>query len=112
MTLNFNISGRVKTLCDRCAEDLWLPVDADNELIARFANETDLSGDEVIFLDNSEYKLAIGQYIYEFTMLSLPAKRAHASGECPVDVDKYLNTDSEETKTEDPRWEALKNLKT
>lgn len=113
MLLNFHITGQVKTLCDRCGEPVWIDVNSNDELIARFANKTDLSGDEVIFLDNSEYKLEIGQYIYEFTMLSLPTKRIHPEGDCPANVDEFLSQQEPEegTKTEDPRWEALKQLK-
>ena len=113
MTLFFSIEGRVKVLCDHCGDMLWLPLQCDEELIARFAPETDLSGDEVIYLGNSEYKLDVSQYLFEFTLLSLPAKKTHESGNCNPEVERYFIHEEveEETEIQDPRWKALEKLK-
>lgn len=80
-------------------------------MIARFASETDLSGDDVIFLDPSEYKLDMHQYIYEFVLLSLPVKRVHPEGQCDPEVEAFLSGSEEHNEEIDPRWEALNNLK-
>lgn len=111
MTMAVDISGRVQVACDRCGDDLWLPISSHNELVARFASETDLSGDDVIFLDPSEYKLDMRQYIYEFVLLSLPVKRVHPEGQCNPEVEAFLSGSEEYKEEIDPRWEALNNLK-
>jgi uncharacterized protein len=117
MTLIFQITGKVKTLCDRCGDEVWTDTETDNELIVRFGTETDFSNDEVIFLDNSEYKLDVAQFIYEFGLLAVPQKRIHQEGDCNPDLEDFLNekTESEEEIDNndyiDPRWEALKKLK-
>ena len=112
MTLNFHIVGKVKVPCDRCTAPLWIDVDSEEEIIARFSNETDLSDDKVLFLDTSEYKLDLSQFIYEFTILDLPLKRAHVEGECDPEVVSMLTPEEKEQndKEIDPRWEALKNI--
>lgn len=113
LTLNFAIAGQVKVICDHCGDEFWLTTQSEDELIARFASETDLTGDEVIYLGGSEHTLDISQYLFEFVLLSLPAKRIHPEGECNPDVEQYFI--QEETKEEqserDPRWDALEKLK-
>lgn len=117
MTLIFSIVGEVKTLCDRCGEEVWTPIETDNELIARFGTETDFSNDEVILLDNSEYKLDVSQFIYEFGLLAVPQKRIHDDGDCNPELESFLNEKAENEEEIDnndyidPRWEALKKLK-
>lgn len=110
MTLNFDITGEVIVKCDRCNEPLSIGINSTEELIARFSNETDLTDDKVLFLDSSEYKLDLTQFIYEFTVLDLPLKRAHEEGECNPEVVSMLSKDEKEEKQIDPRWEALKNI--
>lgn len=114
MTLLFNIEGKVKVICDRCGDDLWLPLTCNEELIARFAPDTDLTGDEVIYLGNSEYKLDVSQYLFEFVMLNIPAKKVHLEGECNPEVESYFQSEEpieEEKEKQDPRWKALEKLK-
>ena len=111
MTLDFHISGAVKVNCDRCNEPLWLDIDSQQELIARFSNETDFSDDKVLFLDSSEYKIDLTQFIYEFTVLDLPLKRVHKEEECNQEVVQRLTaTEENKEKQIDPRWEALKKI--
>jgi len=124
MNLTFTIEGKVKTLCDRCGDEVWTDIEAEDEIVARFSNETDLSNDDVIFLNSSEYKLDIGQFLYEFSLLAVPQKRVHDEGECNPAAEEFfdeLEEDEEENEKEekeiddndyiDPRWEALKKLK-
>lgn len=113
MNLLFSIAGKVKVVCDHCGDDLLLPLECEEELIARFAPETDLSGDEVIYLGNSEFQLDVSQYLYENVLLSLPAKKIHLAGECNPEVESYFIQEEveEDIEKQDPRWKALEKLK-
>jgi uncharacterized metal-binding protein YceD (DUF177 family) len=119
MELTFTSKGKFKSYCDRCGDELWVDISSEEELLVRFSNETDLSGDEVIFLDMAEYKLEISQYLFEFSYLALPVKRVHSEGECNQEVEEFLSESIDEEPLEDesedsnidPRWEALKKLK-
>lgn len=76
--------------------------------------DTDLTGDEVIYLGNSEYKLDVSQYLFEFVMLNIPAKKVHLEGECNPEVESYFQSEEpikEEKEKQDPRWKALEKLK-
>lgn len=114
MNLQFSISGELKTICDHCGDDLWLDIESENELLVRFSEETDLTGDEVIFLGKKEYSIDVSQYLYEFAVLSLPVKKLHQSGDCNPDVEHFFELGKElkeDNKEKDPRWEALEKLK-
>lgn len=113
LNLDFHLFGKAKCVCDRCGDDVWLDIDSNHNLIARFAQETNMTDDEVIFLSPAEYQLDIRQFIFEYTHLSLPVKKVHPKGECNDQVLEYLTQKSDdeiETTETDPRWEALGKL--
>lgn len=110
MKLIFHVGGILKTLCDHCGEQLNLEIDTEQELIVRFAEKTDLSGDEVVFLSQSEHSIDLAQYFFEFAVLAIPARKRHDEGECNPIVDKYLIHDSDQIQ-KNPRWEALEKIR-
>ena len=64
------IHGTVTVICDRCLEDLVLPV------------STSFEEDETLDLN---------QDIYDFVCLSLPMRRVHPDGECNEETLRYLS---------------------
>lgn len=120
MILDFDLKGVVEVPCDRCADDFRQPVEAHPQLIVKLGAEEFNDEDEIITLPSSEYEFDVSHYIYEYIVLSLPARRLHAddaegvSG-CDPEVLKKLeevNTHEEPKEEEiDPRWDALKKLK-
>jgi uncharacterized metal-binding protein YceD (DUF177 family) len=71
-----------------------------------FAEESD----EVIVIPHTESRLDVSQYIYEYINLLLPLQRAHSNIEdCDQEVINKLDAHSKQEN--DPRWEALKNIK-
>ena len=72
-----SIEGTVTVTCDRCLEDLILPVSTEFELED---DELDLSHD-----------LDLSQDVYDFTIISLPLQRTHPDGECNEETTKYLS---------------------
>ena len=71
--------------------------------------------DEILIIPHGEHKVNLAQYIYELTVLSVPAKRIH-----PGVIDGSLKSEilniledlkpKENKKTIDPRWEKLKKI--
>ena len=69
------IDGSVTVACDRCLEDLVLPVETSfEESYAPEGGELDLSQD-----------------VYDFVCISLPLQRVHPDGECNQETTKYLS---------------------
>lgn len=89
------VSGKVVVECDRCLEELVMPVDLDVKLSVKFgeAEASDESQDgerEVIFLPVDNTELDIMQVVYDYVCLSLPLQRVHEDGDCNPEALKYL----------------------
>ena len=68
------MQGSVTVACDRCLEDLEIPVDASfGETYTPEGGELDLSPD-----------------VYDYVCTSLPLQRVHPDGECNQETTKYL----------------------
>lgn len=68
------IHGSVTVACDRCLEDLVIPVDA--------------SFEETYTPESGE--LDLGQDVYDYVCILIPLQRTHPEGECNVETTKYL----------------------
>ena len=89
------VSGEVVVECDRCLEELVLPVELDVMLSVKFgeaeASEENQEGErEVIFLPVDNTELDMRQIVYDYVCISLPIQRVHDEGGCNPDAIKYL----------------------
>lgn len=110
LTLNFRIEGKVKTICDRCADDLLLPVFSEEELLVKFGHEKKEVDEKILIIPFSDTEIDISQYIYEFITFAIPLKKVHAEGKCNAESIKKLNeikTKTEKKDKIDPRWQEL-----
>ena len=123
MILNFEISGKVEVMCDRCTDNFFIDIKSDDELIYRFGDE-DLGDDKVIVIFSNEIDIDVKHPIYEFISLALPTRKLHEEkNHCNQDmlkeISNYLlieedNTEEKEDNKDkeiDPRWSALNKLK-
>ncbi|MCQ2183120.1 MAG: DUF177 domain-containing protein [Bacteroidales bacterium] len=69
------MEGSVTVPCDRCLEDLVLPVEAEFE--ETYVPESD--------------ELDMSQDVYDYVMTSLPMQRIHAEGDCNDETIKHLS---------------------
>ena len=69
------IAGSVTVACDRCLEDLVIPVETS------FGETYTPESDE----------LDLGQDVYDYVCISLPLQRVHPEGECNQETTKYLS---------------------
>lgn len=110
MIFHFSINGVISLACDRCLAELDFPLDGNFDLIVKFGEDYVEESDDVIIIPNTESRIDVSQYIFEYINLLLPIKRVHADiDQCDSTVieklDKYSKKDI------DPRWDALKNIK-
>ncbi|NDV79134.1 DUF177 domain-containing protein [Dysgonomonas sp. 511] len=124
--LNFDIKGDVRVPCDRCLDDISMPVEVKNKLIVKFGKEYSEESDEIVIIPEDDGEINIAWFLYEFIVLSLPAKKVHPPGTCNKAMSSKLNkhraksSDDEEDDNEeeleddssfsDPRWDALKEV--
>lgn len=70
-----NINGSVTVPCDRCLDDLEIPVE---------------TGFEESYVPEGE-DLDLSQDVYDYVCTSLPLQRVHPDGECNEDTIKFLS---------------------
>jgi len=92
MQIAVNINGMVTLACDRCLENLILPVSTNGELAVRFGKGEDSNPDEddLLVLEPSEGEIDLSQYIYDSICVSLPLQRVHSEGQCNPEMIKKL----------------------
>jgi len=134
--LSFTLNGIVTIPCDRCLDDMDLPVDTTAHLIVKLGKDYSEESDEIVVIPETEGIINLSWFLYEFVSLAIPIKRIHGPGKCNKqmtsklkkhlaksdDDDMSFGSDDadiividedepyEEERT-DPRWEALKGLK-
>ena len=120
MSLQFEIGGTVRSICDHCAEEFDLPLMGDHKLMVKVGgSDTGNEDDDIITIAANEHELDLSQYIYEYITLSLPIKRVHledkdGNAKCDKEMLEKLKNfivEEEGEESTDPRWNDLKNIK-
>ena len=101
------IEGDLVVECDRCLEELELPVEKTVKLSIKFGDEPaeglDLMEDEreILYLPLDADELDLGQVVYDYSILSLPMQRVHEDGGCNPEVMARLNGEAVGEKKEE-----------
>ena len=122
--LEIDCRGTLTTACDRCLDDLDLPVDVDSQLnVEQLGTEFDDSNDGLLIVPEDWRELDAAPLVRDTVLLAMPMTHSHEDPEdCNPDMLDVLDShiveavpddaDNEsETTGTDPRWEALKKLK-
>ena len=95
-----DVRGEIKVECDRCLDELELPVDVEIMLSVKYGDEE--SSDEpqegereVLFVPEDSAELDMKQIIYDYVCLSLPMQRMHDEGDCNPEVMKRYGAPEE-----------------
>jgi uncharacterized metal-binding protein YceD (DUF177 family) len=131
--MDFRMEGVVYVPCDRCLDDLELPVESKNRLVVKFGKEYAEESDVIVVIPEEEGAINLAWFLYEFVALTVPMKHIHPTGKCNKtmsaklkkhvarssdDEDAYddasveaddIITDDEPSGT-DPRWDSLRGL--
>jgi len=134
--LSFTFRGVVIIPCDRCLDDMDLPIETTAHLIVKFGKDYSEESDEIVVIPESEGIINLAWFLYEFIALAIPIKHVHAPGKCnkqmtsklkkhsaksdddeqPLEVDDpddviITDDDPDDEEKTDPRWNALKRLR-
>jgi len=109
ISIRFDISGTLQVECDRCLETFGMPIDATYDLVVKYGDKTTPhdEADDVITIGADDDFLDLSQHIYEYVVLSLPARRVHPDtpdgqpGCDPEMLSHILITDDEDEEYED-----------
>ena len=134
--LSFEFSGEIIIPCDRCLDDMVLPVDATYDLTVKEGEEYDDSDDEVLVIPGHWRELDLAPLMRDTVLLTIPIMHAHPEGECNEQmldrleqmravnitddeqlheaeggIDQEVTTNKSSDDDIDPPWAALKKLK-
>ncbi|SCY34154.1 Uncharacterized metal-binding protein YceD, DUF177 family [Nonlabens sp. Hel1_33_55] len=122
MDLHLLGSGSVNVNCDVTNEPFDMPVEAMMDIVVKFGDRFNDENEDILILPHGEYELNVAQYLYEMVALSIPLKKTHPGledGSLESDVLDKLeelklssSDEIEDGIDTDPRWDALKKLKT
>lgn len=119
MVLDFHIVGSIQLNCDRCLADFPYQIDTKDRLIAKFSESEDLEeSEEVLVLSKNDIEVDTSGFIYEMINLAAPyinlcedpGKLTYCDQEMLSKLAE-LSQEQENNETNDPRWDALKNIK-
>lgn len=116
LLFNFFIDGFMILDCDRCLDEYKQEVFGDYKLIVQLGGkliENNDNDDDIIALPKNQDHIDIAEYIYDYTLLSIPYQRVHSSiEECNQDMIAKMKEEKEKNEKEiDPRWDILNKLK-
>jgi uncharacterized metal-binding protein YceD (DUF177 family) len=130
--MNFLITGEVKLTCDRSLEEYFEHLEITEKILFKYGEVEEEVNVEVYMITRDTSKINVAQFIYEFILLGLPAKKIHPDHRTEFDeedfeaegtyayIDGDYDNDSDEESSADqdqkediadPRWELLKKLK-
>ena len=94
MNANVEGQGTATVECDRCLDELKVPVSFSESLAIRSAKlgEEAESSDEFIIVDPSEAEVDLKQFIYDYICVNLPLVTVHPDGECNPEMLAKLNS--------------------
>ena len=114
--LECTITGTVTVECDRCLDDLQIPIEVVRGLLVKYGSEEDAdleSGDDdVMMVEETAAALDLSQFVYDYVCLALPLQMVHPEGECNPLMTAYLakETDGEVSVECNMPFSGLKDL--
>jgi len=124
--VRFQMEGSVNVPCDRCLDDMSLPINIDESLMVRLANQDEEVDENLITVDEMRGTLDVSWIMREMVAVVIPVQHVHEDGGCNPDMMErlaamqvgYVQDDEENTgdtsedshQAVDPRWNELKKI--
>lgn len=123
----FTLAGEIIVACDRCLDDLTLPIDTEYHIIVKYGETYRDDSDEFMEIPFSDADINVSYMIHDTIALAIPIKHVHAAGNCnkamssilrkhrtEVDDDDFdenlINEIDDDNTPTDSRWDKLKGL--
>ena len=113
MTLRLDLDAKLTAPCDRCLDDVNIPLTCSDRISIRFGDDTVLE-DDLWILGTKEYELDVAHAIFQLVHLAKPSRVIHEQEtDCDLSMTEWQDDsaeDGEDGDDIDPRWAALKRL--
>lgn len=80
--LDFSLTGTLTVLCDRCLDELQIPIDATYGLTVKYGEEYNDDSDTLLIIPESDNYLNVAYMIYDTAVLAIPPRHVHPQGKC------------------------------
>lgn len=113
MRVDVRVEGVVKTTCDRCLEEMEVKIENEEEFGVRMGSETSYEDEDMVIIAEDDGMLQMDERLYEMCIVALPIVCVHEKGKCNekmIEILEAHSASSNEEKSSDPRWDALKNI--
>jgi len=121
LTLDFDLRGTVRQVCDRSLDDFDQEINAHEQLLIRFGDREMELDENVLQITPDTQTLPLAQHLFDYVGLALPMKKLHPRfqnepDENPESETKLIFTtrqpgdEDDDDENTDPRWNALRNL--
>lgn len=94
--LTFDCHGSMEVPCDRCLDDMTVPVDTTYSLKVKYGEEYDDTQEDLLILPERATTLDVAPIIYSTLMLCIPLHKVHADGGCNPEMLARLDEHSVE----------------
>lgn len=84
--IKVEVEGVAKVLCDRCLDELALPITTAETIKVKEGAEEDFDGEDLKYTEGRNSTYDFSWDIYEIVETSLPLQRMHPFGECNPDI--------------------------
>jgi uncharacterized metal-binding protein YceD (DUF177 family) len=74
-TLDIILSGNINTECDRCLNDMQLPIHGEYQLLVKVTDSELEDEDDLIYISSTDFKINIAQHLFDYIYLSIPIKK-------------------------------------
>ena len=136
--LTLKVSGEITLICDRCLDEMQMPVDTEYSVFVKYGEDYNDDSDNLLVIPESDNFLNIAYILYDTVALTVPIKHVHPLGKCNRAISTLLrkhrspasniegedgemveelmesiddDIDSVDDTPSDPRWNELKKLK-
>lgn len=91
---NYTMKGTARVLCDRCLEEVSLPVDFSDSVQIAHGDPEDDNGDAII-IPFSQLTYDVAWDMYELISVHFPLQHVHPDGECNPDMISRFSTEED-----------------
>lgn len=80
--LDFCFNGEIIVACDRCLDDMTIPVDTEYHITVKYGDSYKDDSDEFIEIPECDNYLNVAYMIFDTISLTVPIKHVHPQGKC------------------------------
>lgn len=106
--VDFVLSGKIQTPCDRCNTPLTVSLDAVFPVDFSFGESTKEVADNVFVVSRNEPEFVLDELFWQWVVLAIPMRKVHPEGACSEAVEDFFRKQQRDTK--DARWASLEQI--